>query len=113
MRRPALYSSSSSPPPVEALGQQAPAGPAAAPALPATRFFSLSSPRLLWTALAVALCEEALAARGWVPLLWGPLRAALAAGRATLDDCLREVHGELERAGKSGGEGDGWGQREE
>ncbi len=53
MRRPALYSSSSSPPTVEALGQQTPAGPAAAPALPATRFFSLSSPRLLWTALAV------------------------------------------------------------
>ena len=52
MRRPALYSSSSSPPPAEAPGQQAQAGPAAGSA-PATRFFSLSSPRLLWTALAV------------------------------------------------------------
>ncbi|WP_096671713.1 S1C family serine protease [Polaromonas sp. AET17H-212] len=52
MRRPALYSSSSSPPPAEAPGQQAQAGPAAESA-PATRFFSLSSPRLLWTALAV------------------------------------------------------------
>lgn len=52
MRRPALYSSSSSPPPAEAQGQQAPAGPAAGSA-PETRFFSLSSPRLLWTALAV------------------------------------------------------------
>ncbi|MDP2449949.1 MAG: trypsin-like peptidase domain-containing protein [Polaromonas sp.] len=53
MRRPALYSSSSSPPPAEAHGQQAQAGPAAAPVPPATRFFSLSSPRLLWAALAV------------------------------------------------------------
>lgn len=52
MRRPALYSSSSSPPPAEAPGQQAQAGPTAESA-PATRFFSLSSPRLLWTALAV------------------------------------------------------------
>lgn len=52
MRRPALYSSSSSPPPAEAHGQQAQAAPAVAPA-PGTRFLSLSSPRLLWTALAV------------------------------------------------------------
>ncbi|HQR99977.1 MULTISPECIES: trypsin-like peptidase domain-containing protein [unclassified Polaromonas] len=52
MRRPALYSSSSSPPPAEAHEQQAQAGPAAESA-PATRFFSLSSPRLLWAALAV------------------------------------------------------------
>ncbi|WP_397407305.1 S1C family serine protease [Polaromonas sp.] len=52
MRRPALYSSSSSSPPAEVPGQQVQAGPAAGPA-PATRFFSLTSPRLLWTALAV------------------------------------------------------------
>lgn len=60
-------------------------------------------------ALAVALCEEGLAARGWVPLLWGPLQAALAAGQATLDDCLRAVHAELDRMVKAGGPGDGWG----
>lgn len=52
MRRPALYSSSSRPPPAEAPGQQAQAGQVLAPA-PRTRFFSLSNPRLLWTALAV------------------------------------------------------------
>ncbi len=52
MRRPALYSSSSRPPQAEVRGQQAQAGPGAAPR-PPTGFFSLSSPRLLWTALAV------------------------------------------------------------
>jgi len=60
MRRPALYSSSSSRLPAEAHGQQAQAGPGAAPG-PEARFFSLTSPRLLWAALAVmalllALC---------------------------------------------------------
>ncbi|MDI1274107.1 trypsin-like peptidase domain-containing protein [Polaromonas sp.] len=52
MRRPALYSSSSSPPPAEVPGQQAQTGPVIEHA-PGTRFFSLSSPRLLWAALAV------------------------------------------------------------
>ncbi len=52
MRRQALYSRSSSRPPAEALGLQAQTGPGAAPT-PQTRFFSLSSPRLLWAALAV------------------------------------------------------------
>lgn len=53
MRRPALYSSSSSPPREEAPEPQAPTEPAP-PGTPArTRFFSWTSPRLLWSALAL------------------------------------------------------------
>ena len=51
MRRPALYSSSSSPPRADASEAQTPAEPAP-PGNPArTPFFSLTSPRLLWSAL--------------------------------------------------------------
>jgi S1-C subfamily serine protease len=53
MRRPALYSSSSNPPREEAPEPQAPSEPAPAGIPPRTRFFSLSSPRLLWSALAL------------------------------------------------------------
>ncbi|MEO8024578.1 trypsin-like peptidase domain-containing protein [Polaromonas sp.] len=53
MRRPALYSSSSSPPREDTPQAQAPTEPAP-PGTPAgTRFFSLTSPRLLWSALAL------------------------------------------------------------
>jgi len=53
MRRPALYSSSSSPPREEAPEPQALSEPAPPGIPPRTRFFSLSSPRLLWSALAL------------------------------------------------------------
>lgn len=53
MRRPALYSSSSNPPRGDVSEAQAPTEPAP-PGTPArTRFFSLTSPRLLWSALAL------------------------------------------------------------
>jgi len=53
MRRPALYSSSSRLPRTQAQDPAAQPEAPPAPALPATRFFSASSPRLLWSALAL------------------------------------------------------------
>lgn len=53
MRRPALYSSSSNPPQEDASEAQAQAEPAPPGTPVRTRFFSLTSPRLLWSALAL------------------------------------------------------------
>ncbi|MGC1174151.1 S1C family serine protease [Polaromonas sp.] len=53
MRRPALYSSSSSPPRGDASEAQAPTEPAPPGTPVRARFFSLTSPRLLWSALAL------------------------------------------------------------